>query len=149
MFSNNPYRKILLADDDEDDMMIFAGALKEADPSIDCATAANGKEVIERLEEAKKLPDIIFLDINMPLVNGFECLAELKKRKHVAEIPVVILSTASNSSAFETAHALGADAFLIKPPTHKELVSKLKEIFLLVFSRPDEADANSSRFLVR
>ena len=149
MVSDNPYRKILLAEDDEDDRLIFAGALKEADPSINCTTAANGKEVFELLEEVKALPNIIFLDINMPLVNGFECLAELKKRKYVAEIPVIMLSTASNNSAFETAHALGAYAFLIKPATHKELVNKLKDIFQIAFSKPGEAHASHSGFLVR
>lgn len=145
MQKDNGYCHFFLADDDDDDRLIFTEALREVSPFSSCQTVANGKEAVEKLERTEALPDIIFLDINMPLLNGFECLAELKKRKKFAHIPVVILSTASNNSVFETAHALGADAFLIKPNSHRELVDKLKYVLEMDItpSRPFDTDYSS------
>jgi len=149
MQEDNRYHNIFLADDDDDDRLIFTEALKEVAPLCNCRAVANGKELIEKLQQSESLPDIIFLDINMPLINGFECLAELKKRKKYAHIPVVILSTASNNSVFETAHALGADAFLVKPISHKELVDKLKYVLQMDLKPPNQSNADYAGFPVK
>jgi CheY-like chemotaxis protein len=127
-------RSILLADDDDDDHLIFKDAIREIDPGISCDTASDGKMLLDKLSASARLPDILFLDINMPLLNGFECLSRIKKNAAFSTIPVVIYSTAANDSAIETARILGADLFLSKPPDHRQLNEKLKKVLSIFFT---------------
>jgi len=89
-------------------------ALKEVDISVSLTLAQNGIEALTQLNKMERLPDLIFMDINMPFMNGFECLAQLKKQIHFENIPVVILSTSDNPDEAEHAIALGAGFFLKK-----------------------------------
>src|SRR6187401_44920 len=84
---------ILMIDDDEDDQFFFTTALLDVDPSIKLVTALNGLKGLEYLKNTKILPDFIFLDINMPCMNGKECLMEIRKDSRLAEIPVIMFST--------------------------------------------------------
>jgi CheY-like chemotaxis protein len=70
---------ILYADDDKDDRDLLSEALEQIDPSISCITAHDGKEALSILQENRTLPDYIFLDVNMPVMDGKKCLTELKK----------------------------------------------------------------------
>lgn len=133
------HRRILLADDDDDDHLIFADAIREIDDAIICDGATDGKAVLDKLAGCSQLPDILFLDINMPLLNGFECLKKLKEQERFAKIPVVIYSTTANDSAIETARSLGASLFLPKPPDHKILSVKLKRTFEILFPVAENA----------
>src|SRR6266487_683666 len=86
----------LLADDDADDQQLFKEALNEIDKSIRCLTASSGEEALNKLKtDLKQLPDYIFLDLNMPRMNGLECLVEIKKTNTLKHIPVIIYSTSS------------------------------------------------------
>ena len=123
---------ILLVDDDEDDRVIFCDCLAKLDPEIQCITAVNGKEALEKLHTLKTMPVFIFLDINMPIMNGFECLTKLKENEMYADISVVMYSTSDDIRAIETAKILGAEWFLTKPASHKELESKLKKIIVSI-----------------
>lgn len=127
-------KNIFLTEDDPDDREFFTTALNEIDESIQCEIAKNGKETIEKLKNKEKLPDIIFLDLNMPLMNGFECLSKLKNDSHLARLPVVIFTTSSNPIDVQATHQLGADVFLIKPPSIPELVKKLQRILHIDFN---------------
>ena len=70
----------LVADDDEDDRFFFLEALRSIDPGITCMLASNGREALTLLQsDFFSLPDYIFLDLNMPLMNGLKCLEEIKK----------------------------------------------------------------------
>ncbi len=112
----------LLADDDEDDRMLFEEALAEVNPNIRCISATNGKEALAVLQnQLPLLPDYIFLDLNMPKMNGLECLAELKKMDTLKNIPVVIYSTSSDSNSVEESKKLGALDFFVKPPNFNSL----------------------------
>src|SRR6185369_504496 len=90
------HTKVLLVDDDDDDQVMFLDALGEISNDVECITMNNGVEAIKSLKILRPLPSIIFLDLNMPLMNGFECLKHLKKDEQYKKIPVVIFTT-SNS----------------------------------------------------
>ena len=120
---------ILYADDDVDDRDLVMEALREIDPSISCITATDGREVIGLLEHHLPLPDYIMLDINMPAMNGKECLTVLKQNERLKNIPVVIYSTTSDQREIDEYLALGALTFIRKPHTFTQLCTALT-IFL-------------------
>jgi CheY-like chemotaxis protein len=103
---------ILYADDDKDDRDLLAEALEQIDPSISCITAHDGKEALNILQENKTLPDYIFLDVNMPVMDGKKCLTELKKDSKLKNIPVIIFSTTTNTQEILHLFQLGASEFL-------------------------------------
>ena len=131
-------RTIFLVDDDEDDQLIFIEALAEIDPSIKCETALNGIEALEKLQQTKEWPELIFLDINMPTLDGFQCLARIKQKKKLSGIPLVIFSTTALESTVLKAELSGADAFLTKPSELKLLDLKLRKILATDFSIPSQ-----------
>ncbi len=116
---------ILLVDDDEDDQVFFTEAIEEMDASIHCSIAENGKKALIKLNESADLPDIIFMDINMPELNGFDCLKELKKCVRLRTIPVIMLSTSVSTRDKTSAIELGAEMFFTKPSSYKKLGSLL------------------------
>jgi CheY-like chemotaxis protein len=118
---------ILMVDDDEDDQFLFRKALKEVNTSVNCETAGNGSEALKKLQIPPP-PDIIFLDLNMPVMNGFECLVVLKKEKKYKNIPVVIFTTANDMATIEQSRALGANAFFHKPIDFAHLLTKLHKL---------------------
>jgi len=122
------YPKILLVDDDLDDQKFFIDALQEISPYLNCSVANNGIEALEHLALKPPSPSVIFLDLNMPLMNGLECLKNLKSNKLYNEIPVVILTTSNNSVyKLETAR-LGAESYLTKANSFETLKINLKEV---------------------
>lgn len=123
-------RTVFLVDDDVDDQEIFALALAEVDDSISCITARNGMEALEQLKERRWIPDWIFLDLNMPRMNGKQCLKEIKGLQELTHVPVIIYSTSCELRDIEETKALGATAFISKPPRIQELINSLKSIFL-------------------
>jgi CheY-like chemotaxis protein len=126
----NPLKKTcLLIDDDIDDQEIFCLALDKISFPFDCHIANNGFEALQKLEEKSVLPDYIFLDLNMPRMNGKECLRELKKNPRLRNIPVVIYSTSSSLSDINDTKALGAKDFIIKPFSLDALTEKLNHFF--------------------
>lgn len=121
---------ILLVDDDRDDQDIFVLALGEVAPSFNCVTAKDGIEALEKLRRGEVEPDCIFLDLNMPRMNGKQCLEEIKKEASLNKIPIVIYTTSSESRDKEEMLAMGASAFVTKPPVIRELVASLQEVFV-------------------
>jgi len=114
-----------LVDDDEDDHELFQIALEAADPTIQYVTAMNGQEALDMLQDPDLVPDYIFLDLNMPLMGGRECLVELKKNPELKSIPVVIFSTSSDPKDKEETQLLGAVDFITKPSKIYELTALL------------------------
>lgn len=118
--SNN--KTFLIVDDDMDDQELFIEAVKEVDSSIKCLAASNCEEALNMLKTGRiSLPDVIFLDLNMPRLNGKQCLAELKKESGLKHIPVIIYSTSSEKRDIEETSRLGAAYFLTKPNKFEEL----------------------------
>lgn len=126
-----PAKTYFIVDDDIDDQQFLIEALIENEPSCRCFTVSNGQEAVANLIEAIiPPPDVIFLDLNMPLMNGRECLAALKQVPSLQHIPVVIYSTTSNKKEIKEIIALGASYFLMKTPSFKELREEVYRITL-------------------
>lgn len=121
---------ILIVDDDAEDIELFGQAVNEVDSSITCVEAYNGLEALKILKRNSFLPDYIFLDINMPLMNGRRCLEEIKKDDVYKHIPVIIYSTTNDVRQIEECKELGAD-FLTKPDSFDVLISALRKILKL------------------
>jgi CheY-like chemotaxis protein len=124
-------KNIFLVDDDVDDQLFFTDALKEIDSTILCSIANNGKEALEQLKSLSSLPEILFLDLNMPFMNGYECLSQLKNETRLSKIPVVIFTTSNDPKDAEITHQLGAEVFLSKPNEFTLLREKLEKILSL------------------
>lgn len=117
-----------LADDDEDDRMLFQEALAEVDKEIRCIMVRNGREALDVLQnEMLLLPDYIFLDLNMPMLNGLQCLAELKQIELLRHIPVIMYSTSSDKDSREESKRLGAVDFFVKPSNFTGLKNYLQK----------------------
>ena len=117
----NP-RTFFIVDDDIDDQELFIEAVSEVDRSISCIPVSNCEEALAVLKNTKTdLPDMIFLDLNMPRLNGKQCLAELKRQAHLKDIPVIIYSTSSEKRDIEETTRLGAAHFLTKPNRFEDL----------------------------
>ncbi len=119
------YKTILQIDDDSDDCEFFQQAL-EAVSSAAYMALHNPIEALQKLIDREVIPDIIFLDINMPLMSGIELLAELKKSETANNIPVIIFSTAPVSS--NLAKLLDAKDYVTKPSNFNDLKNILKGI---------------------
>jgi CheY-like chemotaxis protein len=127
-------KRVLLIDDDGDDAEIFADALKE----LPLLTAFDHFEdsiaALEQLRQQDILqPDIIFLDVNMPVMNGWECLRKIREIAFLQQIPVIIYSTSNIHSKGLTPTAVGAADFMTKPDTFRELKSKLEDLLGRLF----------------
>lgn len=119
----------LLIDDDTDDQEIFVYALKQLDKDIECLVFDDGKQAISSLKQAALLPDYIFLDLNMPGMDGKQCLKEIKKIDRLEQIPVIIYSTSSNQRDKDETKDLGAGDYIEKQPSLPLLVQKLGHFF--------------------
>lgn len=127
MNTNGKY--IFLADDDVDDRVLFEDALREVCKETKLATANDGQEMMNKLAATvPPEPDVIFLDLNMPVKNGFECLAELKSAHKLKNIPVIILSTSSEKEYVDKVYAQGADYYLCKPDSFNTLKKAIGSI---------------------
>jgi len=127
------HNNILLIDDDADDRLIFIDALDEIAAGIECATAKNGLEAIEYLKSAIAIPSLIFLDLNMPLMNGFQCLEKIKKDERLKHLPVVVYTTSDNPVDKKRSKESGAEMFFTKTPDFKLLKDTLLRILKTYF----------------
>ena len=124
-------RFFLHADDDRDDAELFNEAVGSLDPAVEFEHVEDGRAVIDFLSDPhKRNPDLIFLDLNMPQMSGWQCLAKLKNDIYLQSIPVVMYSTSSHPRDKEIAVELGAHGFITKPTDFKELQRILRRISL-------------------
>jgi CheY-like chemotaxis protein len=119
--------RILLADDDMDDCLLFQDALSELSIPTTLRSVRDGDELLIHInQEQKRLPDVLFLDLNMPRKNGFECLAAIKNNENLRQLPVIIFSTSINEEIVRLVYKSGAAYFIRKPNEF----SKLKKVIL-------------------
>jgi len=126
-------KNVLLIDDDIDDYIIFEEAVKTVDMSIAVSHISSMAQV---RKENCNIPDMVFLDINMPDKNGFEWLAFIREKE--ASLPVIMYSTASNSSYVEKAYTEGAHLYFPKPDSLKRLRNSLLTLFSLDWANPQK-----------
>lgn len=122
-------KTVFLIDDDSDDQEIFSTALKRTEQPIDCVFANDGIQALEKINtETDFLPDFIFIDLNMPRMNGQECLSHIKKIERLKDVPVYMYSTTTDPSAMAANKELGAVDFIVKPSSIKELTELLSKL---------------------
>lgn len=120
-------KRILLIDDDADDRELFCEALVKAAPDFMCLTAIDGRKALSGLtSKAIEKPDLVFLDVNMPMVSGWKILATLKSDNELKDIPVIMYSTSSFPEEVSRATTCGALCFFSKPNDFEELTKSLK-----------------------
>lgn len=119
---------ILYVDDDPDDRQLFLEAVKSIDAGIICATAKDGLDGLSWLE-SHTLPDIVFMDINMPLMNGKACLTEIKSNEKTSQLPVIIFTTSNNPQEQTECVKIGAAAYVLKPVSYLQMKSTLSALF--------------------
>ena len=118
-----------IVDDDPDDQELFIEALKGLDESCTCITAFNGKEALQKLQTGMPGPlDFIFLDLNMPLMNGRQFLSEIKMANLAQDVPVIIYSTSTDTKDVVDTIQMGAVFFLQKPNRFEDLSKALAGI---------------------
>jgi len=115
---------LFLAEDDEDDRLFFSMAVAAVDKELKLIAFNDGVELISYLDKAAEIPNILFLDINMPKLSGLECLEEIRNCEDWKDIPVAMYSTSGNENDIERSRELGAQVFIMKPFQ----LSKLAEI---------------------
>ncbi len=122
-------QKYFLIDDDSDDRDILSFALKKIDSAAECISATDGENALEILgSQPSFVPNYIFLDLNMPLMDGRMCLAELKTLPSIKEVPIIIYTTSSYPKDIDATKDLGAAHFLVKPSSLKGLVEILATV---------------------
>jgi CheY-like chemotaxis protein len=122
----NDLKHVLLADDDPDQAILFRVVLRQNWPSQKLTVASNGQELLEQLD--KQVPDLIFLDLNMPCVNGFECLDRIRAQAEFRKIPVVVYSSSSDMSDIAKSYLHKADLYMVKPFSSLHLKNALDSI---------------------
>jgi CheY-like chemotaxis protein len=120
LWSSQANMILFLLEDDADDQTLFKEALSEVDSSIILTIASNGREGLEHLNRSLLKPDIIFADINMPLMNGIEFLYAMKRTPYLQDIPAILLSTTRPEEHIHEINDLGVP-FYSKPAGFKEL----------------------------
>jgi CheY-like chemotaxis protein len=119
--------EIFYADDDPVDIVFFTRAIKRIDPTINCTTAADGVEALEKLFDLPTKPDAIFIDLYMPKLDGIECVIAIKRNKDFKRIPIIIISNAINKKEVDQFNRLGVYYFLSKS-TFEDLETSLTNI---------------------
>lgn len=121
--------KCLLIDDDPDDQDLFRYALQKIEFNIELFIADDGAYAMEQFSDENFLPDIIFIDLNMPRLNGIECIREIKKIDRLVNIPAYIYSTAHEDQNEIDIKQMGIREYIEKPNNVMELLPVLKKIF--------------------
>jgi len=121
--------KVVLVDDDEDDRLFFSDALQEIEINTDLREFNNGQELLDYLSNSNnQLPQLIFLDLNMPVMDGFECLKEIRKDPNLQDLVVAIYSTSSSERDIEETFVNGANIYINKPNKFEDLKKTIAQV---------------------
>ncbi|GAB2799711.1 response regulator [Rhabdobacter roseus] len=140
---------LVLADDDADDCIFFREALEEIPVAVTLTTVKDGVELMELLTNRKEaLPDLVFLDLNMPRKTGLECLTEIKANDALKKLPVIIYSTSMDREMVNLLYKKGAHYYIRKPGEF----SKLKESIYTALAlniQQDPAQPAKEQFVIK
>ncbi len=126
-----PKLSILLVDDDIDDRQMLKEALTDLLPDFSVILASNGNECMNLLKNGCQ-PDLVFIDLNMPMKNGLECLRDIDNKKLLPATPVIIYSASHQLKDITAASNYGARFYLVKPSDYKILVQVLQRVLYLL-----------------
>src|SRR4051812_20196248 len=120
--------QVFVVDDDEDDRFIFNQALDETGIPIRVSHATNGLQLLDLLKKGHEQPYIIFLDINMPLLDGLKTLERIRSMEIYGETQIIIFSTSEDPDSIRLAYKLGAQLYLKKPDQYSDYVLLLEAL---------------------
>ncbi len=125
---------VLLLDDSKEDTFLFNHAATKARQDIQVETHLHAADLLLDLKNKAKFPDarlphLIFIDINMPMMNGMDFLQKFKSTENLNCIPAIMFSTSAYREDIKCCYSRGADGYLLKPSGNKELVEKLRQVF--------------------
>jgi CheY-like chemotaxis protein len=124
---------ILLADDDKDDRFFFSMALEGLTIPTSLDTVVDGEKLMAYLSEnLLQLPDVIFLDLNMPRKNGFECLLEIMLNPKLNRLPVIIFSTSFEQEVVNQLYKNGASYFIRKPSEYLQFKKIIQQTITMI-----------------
>ncbi|GAB3956419.1 response regulator [Spirosoma harenae] len=125
---------VLIVDDDEDDQFLIKAAFEKDSHQYNLRFASDGTDVLQNIESPQLLPDLILLDLNMPIIDGFEVLKQLKSSSLYQHVPIVVLTTSTDEQDINRSYKLGANTFISKPMSHQALVDLAEQIRLYWFT---------------
>jgi len=128
-------RSIVFAEDDEDDQFYFREAFHEINKDIQVHFVSDGNQLMQLLKNF--LPDLIFLDLEMPYKNGLECLVELRNNPLLNKLPVIVLSSTMRPANIQTSYEMGANLFIHKSSRYPEYSNCLKQIISMDWNYPE------------
>jgi CheY-like chemotaxis protein len=134
---------IVFAEDDEDDQLYFKEAFHEINPSVRVVFVTDGIQLSRLLKNF--LPDLLFLDLEMPYRNGLQCLVELRANPCSVNLPVVVFSSTMQPANIQTAYEMGAHLFLHKSSRYSEYSDCLKKILSMDWDHPEKVRENYCR----
>ncbi len=135
---NLKHLSIFLADDDVDDCHFFKEALEQLLLSTRLTTTPNGENLMNLLiQDTEELPDVLFLDLNMPRKNGFECLSEIKLHQKLKQLPVIIFSTSFEQGVVNRLYQNGAQYFIRKPSEFSQYKKIILKVLTLIAQGKD------------
>jgi len=139
---------VLLADDDMDDCLLFKQALEELPLSTRLSIVNDGDQLMKLLEKnSSQLPHVLFLDLNMPRKNGFECLVEIKRNDKLEALPAILYSTSGEQSVIDLLYENGAHYFIRKPFDFLE-IKRLIHYSLTLITRETGLQRNKNSFVL-
>jgi CheY-like chemotaxis protein len=145
----NDYIHIILTDDDEDDRLFFIDAFEELNMNTKVTTFNDGLELMDYLNsEDAILPNVLFLDLNMPKMSGIECLNEIRANSKMSDIAIAIYSTSASEEDIEETFVLGANIYIKKPNSFKQLKKVLSDVVSINWQYHTNS-LNKDNFLMR
>ena len=123
------YKNVLHIDDEQDDLEIFSTTVQELTASINCISLNCAATALKKIISRELSPELIFVDLNMPGMDGFEFIRKVKKLPDF-NVPIVVLSTSSQRDTIESVKKLGADGYLTKPNSIRQFVQILTPFFV-------------------
>ena len=121
-------RRVLLIEDDLDDQSLFCESLMELYPSFVCERANDGPQAITMISQ-NTFYDFIFIDLNLPKLDGFQVLERIRDTGRVEQVPLIILSSTNRQSDIDRCYSLGATSFFTKPSSYSELIEVMRAAF--------------------
>jgi len=123
-----PHTNLLLADDDFDDAFFFKEAIRGISGNLDITVVNDGEQLMQYLQtHTNDLPRLLFLDLNMPRKNGFDCLREIKKNEKLRDLAVVVYSTSDQHEVIKLLYDAGAQFYIQKPDNFARLKAVIRK----------------------
>lgn len=130
---NKSYNHVLLADDDFDDCDIFSEVFSAQFPDIKLSISNDGGMLMDHLNRPPDpTADLIFLDLNMPGLTGFQCLAQIREDANLKNNIIIIFTTSSNTDGIEKLYAMGANYFITKPTDYSDMEKLINKALALI-----------------